>query len=153
MKLRVNCSCIGISIWFFHQIAFGCWLDWLKEPFTKNTIALDLKLKNLLDQMSKDIIHSETLDAFSWETIISKKDRASYITQLIYLSSDDRKFLLWNLYNKGSCPRNQYALEVLIALLHMVMNKKITEDSPGFDPNTKLFNAEIERLTKIAKEL
>lgn len=153
MKINVRCLYVIFSALCLSQVVYGDVFSWLRAFFKEDNIVLNEKLRNYFFQNLEKQEDYEPQKGFSLKGVKTEEACASCINQLLSFSKDDLKQLLYTIYAEGYCPKNKKSLTVLITLLSMVMKIKITEDSPQFDPNTKLFNAEIERLTKIAKEL
>lgn len=153
MKINMRCLYIIFSMLCLNQVVCGNVFGWLKAFFKEDNIVLNEKLRNYFLQNLEQQGDYETQKAFSLKEVTTEEACASCINQLLSCSKGDLKQLLYTIYAEGYCPKNKNSLTVLITLLSMVMKIKITEDSPQFDPNTKLFNAEIEHLTKIAEEL
>ncbi len=144
---------IIISMLWLNQVVYGDIFSWLEEFFKEDNIALDEKLRTYIMQSEKQGENYEAEKVFSLKKVTTEEACASCISQLLSSSKNDLKQLLYAAYVEGFYPKNKESLTVLITLLSMVMKMKIAEDSPRFDPNTRLFYTEIERLTKIAKEL
>lgn len=156
MKINMRCLYIIFSMLCLNQVVYGDIFSRLRAFFKEDNIVLNEKLRNYFFQNFQNLEKQEayeTQKVFFLKGVTSEEACASCINLLLSFSKDDLKQLLYTIYAEGYCPKNKNSLTVLITLLSMVMKIKITEDSPQFDPNTKLFNAEIEHLTKIAKEL
>lgn len=158
MKISMRCLSIIFSVLYLSQVVYGGVFDFsrLRAFFKEDNIVLSEKLRNYIFQNFQNLEKQadyKTQKAFSLKGVTTEEACASCINRLLSFSKDDLKQSLYTIYAEGYCLKNKNSLTVLITLLSMVMKIKVTEDSPQFDPNTKLFDAEIEHLTKIAKEL